>query len=545
MVRLVVASLTVCLLLALRGTPTTYVPVGGRPTAVERETIARSHLIAHGVDLEGYEARQIMIVQQAPTLYLQKILGAVGLADVASKRSLPLFYWQVHLSRPEELRQYWVRVTFDGKVGAFTTRLTETDAGRSLGIAEARRIARRLLDETHGQGARSFREVETSTTVLPRRTDHRLVFSRALDGLGQAEERIAIGIQGGRVGGHRNWIKVPESFDVEQSREETYADALFWTSVATDVLLVIAAVATLLGLLGRRRALGPPARAGLLVFGVLLAAILNYVPVTLASDHSPEKPLVAFLISHVLYLALLAAVPALGTFLMMAAGESLHEEGPDRASSFRLWLAGSWGDPRVRRSMASGLLLALALGGGETLFFAVGQGLGLVVLPVQPTWVNSMGTWFPLLYPLSIGVGAAITEECTFRLFAIGLLTRAGTGRFLALLVPAMAWAFAHSRESVFPVWIRGAELVVGGLLLGWFFLETDLLAVITAHYLYDVVAFGWPLLTSGNPTVTAGAVAVVAVAAVPGVLGLGQLRTGSRTAVLPVPDETSPGSAS
>lgn len=534
--RYVVGALALAITLILFGVPTVYVTVPSKPDPRERELLARRFLESRGFDLTGFDGRQLIIEHQNPTLYLQNVLGRQALADRMAKDPLPLFYWQIHLYKPGEIRQHWVRISLDGRIGAFTTKLGEEESGGRPTIERDRALTSRLLEQSVGSFSPGvFKEVETLISVLPKRTDHRFVFARDIDGPAGAQERISVSVQGGRLGGYRNWIKVPESFEMKQTSEDTYSDALFWTSVFGDAFLVIAAVATLLILLGpfsgntRRNRDGEesrvvaPLRAALLVYGVLIVTVVNYSSVTLASDYSPDKPLCAFLVSHLLYLSLLSAVPALATFLMLSAGQELDRttEEPSRVESLRRWFSGRFFDPMVLSSMGTGLILAMALGGGELLFYFLGQRYGPVVLPVQPLYANSMGTWLPFLYPLSIGIGAGITEECTFRLFGVLLLRRLRLGRFLSLLLPAMIWAFAHSKEAVFPVWVRGAELVIGGVFLGWSFLETDLLAVITAHYIYDVFAFGWPIFASGNPLATIGTAAVAAVAVVPAMLGL------------------------
>src|SRR5262249_5677289 len=151
-----------------------------------------------------------------------------------------------------------------------------------------------------------------------------------------------------------------------------------------------------------------------------------------------------------------------------------------RLETFRRLMSGKLFDVGVRASMGVGFLMGMALGGGEAIFYHFGQKYGSVVLPVGVLYVNTMGTAMPFMYPLSIGIGAAITEEATFRLFGVTYLRSLGLGTFPAMLFPAMAWAFAHSHEPIYPVWVRGSELVAGGLLICYFYLQADLLAVMT-----------------------------------------------------------------
>lgn len=538
MLRATLFALTLGLLLTLRGTPTAYVPVPARPTPDERIAAAMSFLTSRGVDLTGYSAHQLMVENSNPTLYLQGVLTPEGLVKRLGTESLPLFYWQVHVVKAGELRQYWVRVTVDGKAGAFITRLPEMEKGGAVSIDEARRLALAQIPSgvaaditapATGTKPTTWREVERSTSVMPRRTDHRFVFARDLE-LPQgaaseheapAQERLSVSVQGRKVGGYRNYIKVPETFDTRMSVEDTNAEALYWLAVTADVILILAAVWTMLTLVTRSSA--PAARAAFIVLAVLLATTANYTPITMAAEYAPEKPLHAFLLSNVIYLALLACIPAIVTYLMFSAGDALDAQSGERSrtETFKLWLSGHWADPRVRDAMATGLLMGFALGGGEAIFFFVGQTWGPVTLPVGPRWVNTMATPLPFLYPLSIAIGAAITEECAFRLFAIGWLKRLGLPRALVIALPALAWAFQHSREAVYPVWVRGSELVIAGLLISWFYQQTDLLSVICAHYLYDAVTFGWALLTCNDPVAVGGTVATIALIALPGALGL------------------------
>ena len=522
MLRVTLLLLSLGLLLTLRGTPTAYVPVPARPTPDERIAAATQALVARGVDLTGYTAHQLMVENANSALWLQGVLTPAGLVEHLKREELPLFYWQVHLVKPGELRQYWVRVQLDGKVGACITRLPEMDKADALKVDEAAKVAQAELPRDRGV----WREVERATSVMPRRTDHRFVFARDLslgvkqaDDEAPAQERYSISVQGTRIGSWRNYIKVPESFDTKMSIEETNAEALYWLAVTADVILVLSAIYVLLAV-----KFSPYARrAAFLVLAVLLATVANYTPVTMAAEYAPERPLQAFLLSNTLYLALLACVPALITYLMFTAGDALDAESgePSRTATFKAWLSGRWADPGLRDAMATGLLYACALGGGEAIFYFVGQTWGPVTLPVGPLWVNTMSTPLPFLYPLSIAIGAAITEECAFRLFAIGWLRRLRLPRVLIFALPAIAWAFQHSREAVYPVWVRGSELVIAGFLISWFFNAADLLACICAHYLYDAVTFGWPLLISADPVARWGTVGTILLIAGPGLLGL------------------------
>jgi hypothetical protein len=70
----------------------------------------------------------------------------------------------------------------------------------------------------------------------------------------------------------------------------------------------------------------------------------------------------------------------------------------------------------------------------------------------------------------------------------------------------------------VFPVYLRGIELTIGGVLFGLVFLRWGLLACIVAHFVIDAVQIGMPLLTSGNGTYIVSGLIVMGIALLPAV---------------------------
>ena len=59
-----------------------------------------------------------------------------------------------------------------------------------------------------------------------------------------------------------------------------------------------------------------------------------------------------------------------------------------------------------------------------------------------------------------------------FRLLAISLLIRYLKKPWLAVLIPAVVWAFLHANYPQEPIYIRGLELTVVGVIFGVVFLR-------------------------------------------------------------------------
>ena len=92
------------------------------------------------------------------------------------------------------------------------------------------------------------------------------------------------------------------------------------------------------------------------------------------------------------------------------------------------------------------------------LFYVVGGHLG-VWAPQDLQYSDTLSTALPWIYPLTIGIYAAASEEFLFRLFSVHFLLRITNSRFLAVVLPAFAWGFLHSNYPQEPPYIRGIEV--------------------------------------------------------------------------------------
>lgn len=70
---------------------------------------------------------------------------------------------------------------------------------------------------------------------------------------------------------------------------------------------------------------------------------------------------------------------------------------------------------------------------------------------------------------------------------------------FMAMFLAVFVWAIGHSNYPVFPVYFRGIELVLDGMLWGYFILRYNIATTITAHYLYNTLLDCISLILSLN----------------------------------------------
>jgi hypothetical protein len=224
----------------------------------------------------------------------------------------------------------------------------------------------------------------------------------------------------------------------------------------------------------------------------------------------------------ILALALLVGSVLYGLWALFAttAGESLGRETfPESLRGFVESALGRFGSAGIAGASLRGYAVGFGILGYLTLFYVLARRYLGAWMPAEGPYSDIFNTYLPFLAPLTISLVAAITEETTYRLFGISLVKRYARSTALALVVPAAIWAFGHSSYPVFPVYLRGIELTIGGVLFGLVFLRWGLVACIVAHFVIDAVQIGMPLLTSGNGTYIVSGLIVMGIALLPAAL--------------------------
>ncbi len=143
-----------------------------------------------------------------------------------------------------------------------------------------------------------------------------------------------------------------------------------------------------------------------------------------------------------------------------------------------------------------GVCLAGAHIGYITIFYIISKRLGAWA-PQDLNYENVVSTYVPWVYPLTIGIYAATSEEFLFRLFAIPFLLRLTKSRFLAVVLPAFFWGFLHSNYPQEPAYIRGLEVGLIGIVTGLVMLRWGIWATLIWHYTVDAFLISTSLLRS------------------------------------------------
>ena len=236
----------------------------------------------------------------------------------------------------------------------------------------------------------------------------------------------------------------------------------------------------------------------LLVAGVTLAAYLNSIPLY-KSAYSTTETYSLFWVNRMIGIVLGVLFSAIQTFILLVGAHSLSRfvwprqdpilaRGPNRWPDFSL---SAW-----RGMMLGGVQLAYV-----ALFYTFTANTLGWWTPAASEYSDIFATPFPFFYAFNAGLSASITEELSIRFLGIGFLLWlfGGRLRWLAVLIPSLFWAFAHTGYITSPIYARGVELTVVALFLGFIFLKFDLLTTIMSHFTYNMMITGIALLRSSE----------------------------------------------
>jgi membrane protease YdiL (CAAX protease family) len=465
-----------------------------RDEAVRRGAAA---LKEQGFSVDGMKTLATFDVDDEAKVFLERTLG-LERANPLFATTVPVWRWSVRWVRPLEKLEYRAAVAPDGRVLALRRLLAEKEAAPDPGEGAARRLAEEAVRKDRGLDPAALRFIQATVEKRPSRTDRTYVWESNAIRFGDAALRYLVEVQGDRVGRTSLHLEVPEKWrrDYETLRSKNLAAG----TVATFGLLLTALAVVVVFLQRVRRkdvkwrwALAFAVTGG----GLQLLASLNELPVRLFGYDTAEA-WSGFLAMSLLGDLAGAAALAAGLFLLVAAGEPLFREAcPGQPALGRIL---SWRALRSKRFFR-GLLLGYAMTAFffayQVVFYIAAERFGAWA-PADIPYSSLLGTSFPWLGVLLMGFVPATTEEFMSRMFSIPFLRRFAP-QWVAVVLPAFIWGFAHSTYPNQPFYIRGLEVGCAGLLIGVVLLKAGILPLLVWHFTVDAVYTALLLVRSTN----------------------------------------------
>jgi len=459
--------------------------------------IAESQLKELGYSVEGYKSALSFSSDSSAAYYLQRTMGIEEYNARLEKEQWPIYYWSARWFKPEEKEEFYVYLMADGSFLGLNHIIREDAPGADISQEQAKAVAEAFLTKYANWNVDEWEQIQASSqTQQGGRVDHSFTWKSKSYSAGESELRYTATVQGDRVGYADSFIKVPEAFTRAYASERNTAGFIdniaYFLAVFGSMLVAIIVIA--LSRPDARRPLIP----ALLVAVVILAAYINDIPLYKYYYATTENYLL-FWLNAMMGSAFGVIFSGVQVFLLLLGAYSLMRfvwpredrilaRGPHRWVDFS---RSAW-----RGLMFGGVMMAYAV-----LFYTVTTRYLGWWAPISSEYSDIFATPFPFVYALEAGLSAAMIEELSIRLIGIGFFLWLFRGKFkwLAILLPSLAWAFAHTGYVTSPIYARGVELTVVAIFLGLVFLKFDLLTTIMAHFTYNMMITGIVLLRSSE----------------------------------------------
>ena len=478
---------------------------------------ARSFASAQGAQLDGYRTNIVFNVDDAAKTYLERGVG-LEQANRLMAGKISVWYWDARFFRPLQKEEFGVSVDPSGRIVGYKHVLEEAAPGARLERAAAQADAAALLSDTlHVDLLRyDFLDAEANSTERPNRRDWSFTWERKNFRAKDAPYRLSVQLAGDRISGYDEFLKVPEAWTRSYARLRSSNDLVEAIALLPYGFLFGACLYVIFGL-GRRGMLN---WKGALVLGLILTALwfaetMNELPLKWA-DYDTNSPAATFVLMQIALALLISISEALTVVLAVVPGEPLYRVS--QPEKLRLGVAFRLSGIRSKeffRACVIGLCLAAVHIGYITIFYIVGGKFG-VWAPQDINYTDIVATPFPWIYPLTIGVIAATSEEFLFRFFSIPFLHRITKSKFLAIVLPAFAWGFLHANYPVEPAYIRGIEIGLIGIVAGLVMLRWGIVATLVWHYTVDASLVGIALLSTTSLYLRVSGAIVAAAALAP-----------------------------
>ena len=465
---------------------------------MRRKAQAADFLASRGFDLAAYRHSAIFRYDNQTKTFLERELGLEGATQVIGN-PVQLWRWSNRWVRELEKEEFQATVTTSGELVSFSHLIEEEAPGASLAEAEARRLAETFLTGELGRDLTALDFVEAQAQERPNRIDYTFSWKLRDFAVGDAHYRFYVRLQGDQIGGFGEYLKIPEAWERDyaelRSRNET-------TGLVAGTLLILTILAMLVSFFSGVRARDIRWKTAA-IFGAIAAALtllaeLNNLPLT-SFSYDTTDTYGSFLTGQLLNSLFAAAAQGILIFFLTAAAEPLYR----RYYANQIQIGGQFTPAGLRtKRFLLGTILGLAMTPAflayQVLFYITAEQFG-AWSPADIPYSEMINTYIPWIMVLLIGFMPAVSEEFISRAFSIPFLHKYLKSRWAAVVIAGLIWGFAHAGYPQQPFYIRGIEVGIGGIIVGYIFLRFGILAPLVWHYTIDALYTSLILFRSSN----------------------------------------------
>jgi membrane protease YdiL (CAAX protease family) len=484
-------------------------------TRDEARVRGASFLEHRGLDLSEYRHAAVFEFDDQAKTFLERERGIEGASDIIG-RPVRLWRWSNRWFRELQKEEFRVEHTTSGELVGFAHLVDEDATGATLSQDRARRLAEQFLAQTLGLDMPGLEFIEAESTERPNRMDHAFTWKLAGFDVAESTYRYRVHIQGDLVGGYAEFLKVPESWrrQYDDLRSRNQATGMI-ASLFMFAIWIAMLARFVVGIRGQDIRWRTVLIFGCIAFALTFLSQLNNLPVTIYGFDTTDT-FSTFLTESILIGLAAALASAVGIAFIVASAEPEYRRWyGGQISISEQFLPDGMRTKRFLLGTIIGLTLTAVLVAYQTLFYLVADHFG-AWSPADIPYREMVNTHFPWIVVLLIGFMPAVSEEFTSRAFAIPFLHRLLKYRWLAVVLSALVWGFAHAGYPQQPFWIRGVEVTLAGIAMGYVVIRWGLLPALVWHYTIDALYTALILLRSANPYFVLSAAVSVGIMLIP-----------------------------
>jgi hypothetical protein len=466
----------------------------------EALTRAEKFVSGLGENVSGYRSAVAFDVDEDAKTYLERELGLQQANQIMSS-DLHVWFWNVRFFKPQQEEEFRVRVSPAGQIVGYEHKIEESRGGPSLERDAAQTAAQNYLTSKLGMDLKAWDVLpeEANSNKRPNRLDWSFTWEKHGFRAKDAPYRLQVSLQGDRIGGSEEFLKVPEAWQRSFSRLRAGNNTL--ASVFFVLYFVLLGIAVWVAIRFTKQ--GQTSWRGAILLGLIVSALLFLQGLNdwphWASSYNTNQSYVSFLAIKLTFALLFAVLSALTVTLVLPSAEPLYRASqPERMRLSSAFTLRGLRSKEFFSAAVVGVCMAAAHIGYVVAFYVVASKYGAWA-PQELNFDDSVNTAFPWISGAAIGMYASTNEEFTFRLFAIPFFKKITGSRWIAVIVPAFLWGFLHSNYPQEPAYIRGIEIGLVGIVAGLVMLRWGIVATLIWHYTVDASLVGLLLMRSNN----------------------------------------------
>lgn len=452
--------------------------------------------------------------------FVDKEFGIEKLEQL-TEQGYNIWHWTCRRFKPLQKEEFILNFSPSGKIKMFNHIIEEDAPGADPTRDRALEIAEDFLVNTVKLDPEKIILKEEKKVKQPNRTDYEFEWELRNFELKDAVYRYQVTIKGESVGYYREYLKVPEAW--QRNYRKLRSNNNFYQSIANImfiILFLMIIINFVIQLIKKNIKFKLALKFGLVMLILQILSHFNTYPFYL-SGYDVNSSFSAFIIQFIFGGLAQGLVQGFMIFLVVASGETVYRSFfKDKNKISVLFSRKGFTQSEVFTSSLWGYFLAMFHLGFVIIFYIVSSKFGAWA-PASTQYTDMVNTVIPWIFPLTIGVMAAVSEEFIFRVFAIPVFKKITGSTVLAVIIPAFLWGFLHSNYPQQPGFIRGVEVGLIGIAAGLILIRYGILATLIWHYAIDSLLVGMFLFASGNTYFIVSGVIVVGVVFIPVVVSI------------------------